>query len=194
MQPGNDAQGQVIDPRQTRDQGRRPGETGGRLTDARLAVHVEDRRQDALQALVVAGEVIGLLPEGGSQAFGRFAIVDDDGDQPGSTADPVDRRGVQFLSNPRLLDADLGQDNDDGPRLFQPFLEDLVYKTVARLHLPLVEPRIDAVLAQTPREIDDEAILVLAGVADEDLGRAHSPASNSALLNFSTLQFSFTAR
>ena len=49
-------------------------------------------------------------------------------------------------------------------------------------------------LSQTPRELDDEAILVFAGVTDEDLGRAHSPASNSALLNFSTLQFSFTAR
>ena len=47
---------------------------------------------------------------------------------------------------------------------------------------------------RTRTTLDDEAMLVLAGVADEDLWRAHSPASNSARLNFSTLQFSFTAR
>jgi len=50
------------------------------------------------------------------------------------------------------------------------------------------------ILTQTPRELDDEAILVFAGVIDEDLRCAHSPFSNSALLNFSTLQFSLTVR
>lgn len=183
----NDAQGQVINPRQAGDQGRRPGEPGGRLTDVRLVVHVEDCRQDALQALVVVGKVINFLPEGGSQALGHLTIVDDDGDQPSAATDPVDHRRVQLLPNPRLLNANLGQDDDDGPRLLQPFLEDFVHQTVARLHFPLVEPRIDAVLAQTPRELDDEAILVFAGVADEHLGGTHSPASKSALLNFSTL-------
>lgn len=49
-------------------------------------------------------------------------------------------------------------------------LEDLVNKLVAGAELPLVEPRVDAVVPQPLGKAEGEAIVVGSGVADEHLG------------------------
>ncbi len=113
-------------------------------------------------------EVIHALPECRGQAGRNLALVDHHGNDLQPAADAAHDRIVQLFPHPRFLHADGGKHDDHRLRALETLLENAIDETVARMHFPLVEPRIHPILTQPLRELHHEAQLVFTGVADED--------------------------
>src|SRR3712207_1041615 len=87
-------------------------------------------------------------------------------DEPDTVFDPPDRTYVKLLSDPRLVYAVFGDDDDHGFRLTDTFVKDPPDQTVSGKNLPRVNESVYPLLgAQLSSEIMHESVRILACVA-----------------------------
>src|SRR5258708_39159931 len=80
-----------------------------------------------------------------------------------------DNCSAEFLSHPWLEDAVLGEHDNDGLRLLEPFFKYSVDHVVTWPHLPLVKPGIYAATTQFRGEAKNKSFFVFTRVDDKHL-------------------------
>src|SRR6266536_2269756 len=103
--------------------------------------------------------------------FAGLKPIQHDRDQTRILLDAFHDRRIEFLSDPALVHAVLGENNNDCLRLADALCEDLSHQAVAWKHLPPVDPDIQSSRPQLPGEWQNEPLLIFARMTHEDLPR-----------------------
>jgi hypothetical protein len=113
-------------------------------------------------------------PELASQRRWNLAAVQHNRNQSYGFFNAENDGVIKFCSYPPSIDAVLGYNYNYGIRSAKPLVKNLSDKTVTRLDLPEINPRVNSRSAQLLSERDNKSIFVLTGVTDENSRRHDS--------------------